>query len=135
MESYLPVVWVWNYFRQQSGFYKKGMRMTVTGRQWNIKIWQKIHTKHHCIKPINRLEYFYTYRKTAEYNETLRAHHLSQKLTLTDSEKNKNLAIIPFQGNTLLLENYSRNQCQYYCLEYDLIKNRRNLQKQKRIFS
>ena len=47
------------------------------------------------------------------------------------------LAILPFQSSTLLIENYSQNQRNYLqnqFLKYDLIKNRRNRQKQKRAF-
>ena len=51
-----------------------------------------------------------------------------------NSEKNENLAIIPFQSSTLLIENYSQNQF-HYCLKYDLIRKRRNHQKQKRVIS
>lgn len=69
-------------------------------------------------------------------------HHLTQKLTLTDSEKNKNLVIIPFQSSgifrvehgTLLVENYSPNQWQH-CLKLDLIKNKRDCLKTKLKFS
>ena len=43
------------------------------------------------------------------------------------------MAIIPFQSSTLLIENYSQNQCQY-CLKYDLNKSRRNRKKQKTDF-
>ena len=49
----------------------------------------------------------------------------------------ENLAILPFQSSTLLIENYSQNQCHYLqnqCLKYDLIKDRRNRQKQKKFF-
>ena len=45
--------------------------------------------------------------------------------------------MIPFQSSTLLIENYSQNQCHYLqnqCLKYDLIKDRRNRQKQKKFF-
>ena len=51
----------------------------------------------------------------------------------------ENLAKLPFQSSTLLIENYSQNQWNYLqnqCLKYELIKNRRNRQKQKkRLFS
>ena len=46
-----------------------------------------------------------------------------------------NLAILPFQSSTLLIENYSQNQwnfLQNQCSKYELIKNRLNRQKQKR---
>ena len=43
------------------------------------------------------------------------------------------MAIIPFQSSTLLIENYSQNQCQY-CLKYDLNKSRRNREKKKKDF-
>ena len=50
----------------------------------------------------------------------------------------ENVVILPLQSSTLLIENYSQNQWNYLqnqCLKYDLIKNRRNRQKQKRLFS
>ena len=50
----------------------------------------------------------------------------------------ENLAKLPFQSSTLLTENYSQNQWNYLqnqCLKYELIKNRRNRQKQKKTFS
>ena len=49
----------------------------------------------------------------------------------------ENLAKVMFQSSTLLIENYSQNQWNYLqnqCLKYDLIKNRRNRQKQKQAF-
>ena len=48
-----------------------------------------------------------------------------------------NLAILPFQSSTLLIENCSQNQWNYLqnqCSKYELIKNRLNRQKQKRFF-
>ena len=50
----------------------------------------------------------------------------------------ENLAILPFQNSTLLIQNYSQNQWNYLqnqCLKYDLIKNRRNRQRQNQFFS
>ena len=50
----------------------------------------------------------------------------------------ENLAILLFQSSTLLIENCSQNQWNYLqnqCLKHDLIKNRRNHQKQKKDFS
>ena len=35
-----------------------------------------------------------------------------------NSEKNKNLAIIPSQNSPFLIESYSQNQCQY-CLRFN----------------
>ena len=48
------------------------------------------------------------------------------------------MAILLFQNSTLLIENYSQNQCHYLkkqYLKYDLITNRRNRQKQKKLFN
>ena len=42
----------------------------------------------------------------------------------------ENLAKLPFQSSTLLIENYLQNQC----LKYELTQNRRNRQKQKKAF-
>ena len=44
------------------------------------------------------------------------------------------MAVIPFQGSTLLIENYLQNQFQN-CLKYDLNKSRQNSQKQKKRLS
>ena len=41
--------------------------------------------------------------------------------------------MIPFQRSTLLIENYSQNQCQY-CLKYDLIKTDGIFKNKKRLF-
>ena len=41
------------------------------------------------------------------------------------------MAVIPFQSNTILIENYLQNQCQN-CLKHDLNKSRQNCQKQKK---
>ena len=38
-----------------------------------------------------------------------------------------------FQTSTLLIENYSQNQCQY-CLKYDLIKTDGIFKNKKRLF-
>ena len=48
----------------------------------------------------------------------------------------ENLAKLPFQSSTLLIENYSQNQwnLQNQCLKYELTQNRRNRQKQKKAF-
>ena len=74
----------------------------------------------------------FTYAETKKYYETSRERQLPKKNQ--NSEKNENLIIIPFQSSTLLIENYSQNRC-HYCLKYDLIKKRRNHQKQKRVIS
>ena len=41
--------------------------------------------------------------------------------------------MVPFQSSTLLIENYSQNQCQY-CLKYDLIKTDGIFKNKKRLF-
>ena len=49
----------------------------------------------------------------------------------------ENLAKLPLQSSTLLIENYSQNQRNYLqnqCLKYELIQNRQNRQKQKKTF-
>ena len=76
---------------------------------------------------------FCTYAETKEYYETLRARHLPQKLKFWK----ENLAILPLQGSTLLIENYSQDQChslKNQCLKYDFIQNRWNRQTEKGFF-
>ena len=63
--------------------------------------------KHDCIKLIKSFGILKlcTYAETEEYHETLTAHHLPKFL--------KRIKIWQFQSSTLLIENYSQNQCQY----------------------
>ena len=99
-----------------------------------IQIWwlRAGNAKHHCIKlikPFGILELLYLGRNK-RLLWTLRVRHLPQKLKFWK----ENLAVLLFHSSILLIENYSQNQCHYLknqCLKYDLIKTRRNCQKQK----
>ena len=68
---------------------------------------------------LNRLESWncFTYAETKEYYETFRARDLPQKVK---SEKEENLAVLPFQSSTLLIENYFQSQC--HCSQNQCLK-------------
>ena len=66
-------------------------------------------TKHHCIKlikPFGILQLLYLHRNKKKLWNIERT-SLTTKIKILK----KNLVIIPFQSSTLIIENYSQNQC------------------------